>query len=182
MAQSIEIQEEEQSPPPDPSDVLLCPHCVKTITPFDHFCPHCNGPVTSYASVDPLGQIQSSNHAYFKALQGKPRPIVFYGMWLIFGPQLPITLIALGAIINRIFFRPSPSGDSDFPPDAKFISVGANKYATEMSDAVTFNDVLALLVIGVIFAIYSAILWKLTRNYFKKPTTTTDSTSPSPSP
>ena len=65
-----------------------CPHCIGPLGPNDDFCKSCGGPVTSHASIDPLGQIYATGYAYRQAVSGRPRKIVVLGMWLIFGPQL----------------------------------------------------------------------------------------------
>src|SRR4051812_43756246 len=77
----------------DQKAVPLCPHCISPVGPFDHLCPRCGGPVTAHASNDPVSQILSTGRAYRNAISLASRPIVFMGVWLIFGPQALMLLI-----------------------------------------------------------------------------------------
>lgn len=78
-----------------------CPHCIKPITPQDHFCPHCDRPVSSHASIDPMGQVYSAGSLYRMATSRKgPSRLLLIGMWLIFGPSLFITVPIFLANLN----------------------------------------------------------------------------------
>jgi hypothetical protein len=129
----------------------LCPHCLKPIGPLDNFCPHCLGPVTAIASIDPMGQVFSQGRAYQNAVSGKPRRVVVWGMWLIFGPSLVwlvfclhLSLRAMGILgMNTRYFGP-------------FVE----------SDGLAL-DVLKLVLVCVSIAINVAILWKVTARWIR---------------
>jgi len=122
-----------------------CPHCIGPLGPNDDFCKSCGGPVTSHASIDPLGQIYATGYAYRQAVSGRPSKIVVLGMWLIFGPQL------LGAVSLLIVML-----QGAVAPQA---SAGARvRTGWEWSQL--------LIVVGLI-AIYGTILGKVTRRYWR---------------
>jgi hypothetical protein len=126
----------------------VCPHCLTPVGQFDHFCPKCAGPITAIASFDPMGQIYSAGRAYrLAATDKRPRGVVVLGMWLIFGPSLLSLLWAL----------------SMFVPSWVLISPGYDLIG--MEDA-TVHAIWLILILGA-FALYSAILWKVTAHWLQ---------------
>lgn len=132
-------------------DNLVCPHCIEPIGRFDHFCPHCSKPVTTHASIDPMGQVYSAGQAYQNATE-KPRLMVVVGMWLIFGPQVPLLIFDLFASLSSLF-RPNHT-----------YSVGDGSSMTIISDGIVPDLVKLLVVIGLL-ALYGLILRKVTMRY-----------------
>ena len=66
-------------------DEALCPHCLAANDPKAHFCYKCGTPMSSYATIDPIGSIWATGDTYRKATSRPTRPIILVGMWLIFG-------------------------------------------------------------------------------------------------
>ncbi len=80
----------------DPSDAtVVCPHCLASNTSGEHFCRQCSTPLTSHATIDPMGQVQAEGDTYRKALDHPDKPIVVIGLWLLLGP----TTIGSAAIL-----------------------------------------------------------------------------------
>ena len=119
-------------------DALTCPHCAEPIDRLDHFCPSCTNPVTAHASMDPLGQVYAVGRAYYHAVSGRTRLIIVLGMWLIFGPQIPLLLFGAYTVVSDLVAPASRS---------------------QLGNALTFLLILALL------ALYAAILWQVTKHY-----------------
>ena len=77
---------------------VICPHCFAANEERTAFCRQCGTPLTSYAEIDPLGQIRATGDTYLKAIHSPRKPIILLGMWLLFGPS------ALGGLIVFIRF------------------------------------------------------------------------------
>jgi hypothetical protein len=129
---------------PEP-DGLVCPHCIEPVHELDHFCPHCNGPITSHAAIDPLGQVYAAGRAYQNATD-RPSRLTVVAMWLIFGPQLPVLLLGMGVTSSQLFW---PHGEA-------VVSVGA---AAPQSAVFTLFGLAVCLGLA---SLYGAILAKVT--------------------
>jgi hypothetical protein len=134
-------------------DSLICPHCIAPIGPFDHFCPHCGGPVTAHASMDPIGQIWSTGRAYQNAIK-RPRLIAVFGMWLIFGTQLPVVVLAFELTLSNLI---APGHTYRY---------GDGSQMTPMSDWRTLES-FKLLASAALLCLYVTILWKVTARYVR---------------
>ena len=73
----------------------LCPQCLTASAPDRDFCETCGGPLTAMTTLDPIKAIQAQGWAYRCASSGRTSPVVFWGMVLLFGPALVLTLIAI---------------------------------------------------------------------------------------
>jgi hypothetical protein len=143
-----------ESPEPR-EDVPLCPHCLKGINRFDHFCPHCGGPVTAHASVDPFGQVFSAGRAYQRAAtSSRPRLIVVLGVWLIFAPQLVILLVGVVQIVLDMVGVP--------PMFSRLLQAGG--VAPDQENPLLQGAAVAIM-LG-LAVIYGVILWKVTHHCF----------------
>jgi len=111
-----------QEPHTDDSDQgsPVCPHCLAAIDTLDHFCPRCGGPVSAHASIDPLGQVYSAGHLYRRATSSPPKFITVLGMWLIFGPQIPLLLFAAISLFVNLF---SPDFTDHYCPITQYFSL-----------------------------------------------------------
>jgi hypothetical protein len=149
---------EEPSPPVKIAKVDLgnpvCPHCLAPVGQFDHFCPKCSGPITAIASMDPMGQVYAYGDMVHKAVSSKPKFIVVLGMWLIFGPQIPFLLFGLFLTVSNIV-----------APGHVF-HTGNGSSIISSSDSL-LAEILHLLIVIAVLALYSAILWKVTARYRK---------------
>jgi hypothetical protein len=72
----------------------LCLQCLHPNDPEAHFCEKCGAPCDSYAATAPFEQIFAQGHAFRNATNGRPRPIVVIGIWLI----------CLPGVINALVF------------------------------------------------------------------------------
>ena len=80
--------------PCDDDGVPVCLHCTAPLTTLTRYCPECGSPVGTFATTDPIQLIHSQGRAYRNAVGGQSNALVFWGMWLAFGPA---TLMNLGA-------------------------------------------------------------------------------------
>jgi hypothetical protein len=135
----------------------LCPHCLKPIGTLDNFCPQCLGPVTAIASIDPMGQVFSAGRAYQNAVSDKPRRLVVWGMWMIFGPGLAILIFVLCMTLRDIFAPMAPI------PNAVVFHYGDGPAAGD--DLGTRLLQLALICAGIM--LNAAILWKVTARWLR---------------
>ena len=115
----------------------VCPHCAGVNPSNATVCRHCMGPLTTISNSDPMGSIMARGDVFARATNKPTKPIVFWGVWLLFGP---IFCICLGIAVYGI---------------RQFLS-------GEDSGAIG-----GLLCIAVPTALFGAILWKTTRNYFR---------------
>jgi hypothetical protein len=120
----------------------VCPHCVRPITGEHHFCPHCNAPLTSFATSGPYEQVLSQGYAVRAGVTRPANALVLFGMWLIFGPTLIISIISIGGLLLAW-------------------SESMERHAT--------GRIVGIVVSGFWIALTATILWKTTRNYFRAP-------------
>ena len=142
-------------------DLLICPHCARPIGRFDHFCPGCRGPVTAHASMDPLGLVYSAGRAYRNATSGHPRSIVLLGMWLIFGPQIPLLLYYLYLTLSDVI---APARGYLFEGASTAFHIGDDMIP--IYDGLTVT-ILKLVLAGGLLTLYLAILWKVTSRHIR---------------
>jgi len=62
------------------------------IAPLADFCHECGAPVTSLATMDPIKRIYAQGWVYRRVVARPTSPIMFWGVWLIFGPTMLINL------------------------------------------------------------------------------------------
>ena len=84
-------------------DDVLCPSCLTPNGPFEAFCHSCRSPIGATATLDPIHTIKAEGFLFRKAVEGKPKPIVLAGIWLIF---LPLLVFSIYAAIRLILDRP----------------------------------------------------------------------------
>jgi hypothetical protein len=68
--------------------VPLCPDCWTANDPANHFCEQCGAPLTSHASIDPLGRVYAAGHVYRKTVDRPPSRFAVVGMWILFLPGI----------------------------------------------------------------------------------------------
>jgi hypothetical protein len=122
----------------DPSEKLVCPHCIAPIEPGEHLCHNCGGPITAHAMYDPLGRIWAMGYGY-RNLTGpgrRPNKLALIGTWLIFGS---------GALYNIC---------------------GLLSVFSDMRKKFEGTLVFAALIMSLLLMIYLLILDRVTRNYF----------------
>ena len=83
-------------------DEILCPSCLTPNASFASFCQSCRAPIGTTATLDPILSINTQGFMFRKALEGRPKPIVLAGLWLMFFPVLAGSLYAATHfILNR---------------------------------------------------------------------------------
>ena len=134
---------------------VLCPNCLTTNRPIDHFCTACALPLTSYATTAPLEQVYTLGHAYRAASSGRIHPVVFYGLWAVLGLEA-LALILVGVTVGPAAVSPLTHGPE---PMYEGVTVHADSW---------IERALVLLALGLglfITALYVMLLWKMTRRY-----------------
>jgi len=87
------------------TDEIICPSCLTPNASFASFCDNCGAPIGTTATLDPIQSINTQGFLFRKALEGRPKPIVLAGLWLIFFPALLGSLYAAThLILNRTRF------------------------------------------------------------------------------
>lgn len=92
------------------NDQIVCPSCGLRIFSDAATCPNCDAPIGTTANLDPLSSIHGEGRALVKATETKPKPIVVFGVWLIFLPML----IGSAAIAFDVISTGSGSGAAGF--------------------------------------------------------------------
>ena len=77
----------------------LCPSCAAVIGPNEIFCPKCSGPASLLSTTDPIQRIQTEGFIYRRAVEGRPKPVVVIGVWLLFFPLLVMGVIGMVGLI-----------------------------------------------------------------------------------
>lgn len=67
-------------------DQPLCIGCLEPVGEHDDFCRACGTPLSTHAAIAPIQRIYAEGDTYWKATHGSVNKIIFWGMWLIFGP------------------------------------------------------------------------------------------------
>ncbi len=79
----------------------LCPQCMNINETSDHFCRKCGAPISSYATIDPIGRIWAEGYFYRQAVWHPRSAIVVIGIWMIF---LPTILFSLMLVLSSAEF------------------------------------------------------------------------------
>jgi hypothetical protein len=90
------------------AEEFICPSCQAPNASFASFCDSCGAPVGTAAALDPIQSINTQAFLFRKALEGRPKPIVLAGLWLMFFPAL------LGSIYAATYFVLNRTGLADF--------------------------------------------------------------------
>jgi len=84
------------------AEEIICPSCLTPKASFASFCDSCGAPIGATATLDPIQSINAQGFLFRKALEGRPKPIVLAGLWLMFFPALLASLYAATRLIlNR---------------------------------------------------------------------------------
>ena len=86
-------------PTSDTDETVTCVSCLTQNAPFTPFCHQCGAPISAIATVDPVQTIQTDGFLLRKALTGRPKPIVFLGIWIL---HLPVLLVGAGIALRMI--------------------------------------------------------------------------------
>jgi len=152
--QPVNDADREVNDPPAP----LCPSCLAPAKRLQHFCAECGAPLTSHAEIDPLGRIYSMGDTFRKAAASPRRRIVLIGMWFIFALPLVFVVMGLVSVLGE-------QGDVAMPGDGELVDWSE---VTRVPAPWTLSRIFCLLLLIGVALLYGAIVFKTTRNYFRK--------------
>ncbi len=92
------------------TEMLVCPSCGSRIEADVATCPICDFPIGTTANLDPIGAIHGEGRALVRATEVRPKPIIVFGVWLIFLPMM----IGSAAVAIDVMSQGSGSGASGF--------------------------------------------------------------------
>ncbi|MFL6467719.1 MAG: hypothetical protein ACJ72Z_07150 [Pyrinomonadaceae bacterium] len=69
---------------------LVCASCGRLIGVSDAYCPDCMAPTGGVSNLDPMQAIVSEGRLFSRATEGRQKPIVLIGVWILF---LPFVLV-----------------------------------------------------------------------------------------
>lgn len=78
-------------------DKILCSSCGEPLSMADTYCPNCSAPTISAFNLDPMNVIESEGRLLSRAAEGRQKPIVLIGIWILF---LPVFLVGVFFAIN----------------------------------------------------------------------------------
>jgi hypothetical protein len=119
---------------------MLCPHCLAPNLPLADFCHKCCGPISSLATMDPYKNIFAQGWAYGRAVSNPTKPIILWGMLLIFG--VPVLAFAVTTLWDLVEIH-------------RYYSSFQSSYAT---------DLIFILPIGLLL-LNVTICWRVVRRY-----------------
>src|ERR1700722_342276 len=88
----------ENMPPPPGS--LLCTSCLYPNPDGTPFCERCGAPIGAISAVGPIEHLYAEGFAYRQATEGRPKTIVFIGMWILFFPPLVLLIPILSSVLT----------------------------------------------------------------------------------
>ncbi len=80
---------------------ITCPSCQALIDAQENFCRECGAPITTTATLDPMGSINAQGFMLRKAVDGSPKPIVLIGIWIMFLPAFVLSVYMAVYLITQ---------------------------------------------------------------------------------
>jgi hypothetical protein len=80
---------------------LVCASCGRLIGVSDAYCPNCMSPTSGVSNLDPMQAIVSEGRLFVRASEGRQKPIVLIGIWILFLPLLLVGLFAAISILGE---------------------------------------------------------------------------------
>lgn len=130
----------------------LCPHCLAPTEMVQASCDICGTPLTSQAGIDPVQQFRTMGATLGQAAASPKGKIVLIGMWVFFIVPIVNCIIVLTLMLNRT---------------PKF-SAGREGTIVHAPETWTPADLLQVTLVVGFLLLYTAILIKTTRSYFRK--------------
>ena len=69
-------------------ETIVCTSCLHQNDEIRKFCEECGAPIGAFTTTMPFERIQAEGFAYREASSNPSKPIVIFGMYLIFMPWL----------------------------------------------------------------------------------------------
>jgi hypothetical protein len=99
----VEIPDPEPDVGPD-DESALCTFCLFPNRPEISWCKRCGGPIGSTTSIVPTDAILTMGFVYRGAVEGNPKLLVLFGVWILFFPGFVanglVLLCVLGGVIG----------------------------------------------------------------------------------
>lgn len=111
----------------------VCQTCLQKNDGGAINCRFCNAPLILSDSADPVKNLPGEGYAYGKAVEGKPKPVVLIGVWVMF---LPLLLISGFTALSVIF---NDTGGGSMPFILFWMCVAAFAFSLAMLYRVTKN-------------------------------------------
>src|SRR5688572_29783793 len=95
---------------------FVCSSCGHLVEIGENYCDNCSAPTNSAFNLDPMTAIESEGDLFVRAAEGRQKPIVLVGSWIMFFPAI-VVLVAVA--FSSIFAGPGPPA-----ADLVFFAVG----------------------------------------------------------
>ena len=79
---------------------LLCASCGRLIGVSDAYCLNCMAPTTGVSNLDPMQAILSEGRLLSRASEGRQKPIVLIGIWILFLPMFRVGAFSAISILS----------------------------------------------------------------------------------
>lgn len=89
----------QDSSPTITNEQITCHACLTRNSRAAAFCRKCGTPIGAVATIDPLQSIQAEGFLLRKATEGRPKPIILLGIWIL---HLPVLVGCIGVAIYLI--------------------------------------------------------------------------------
>jgi len=174
MPAQKQITAQADEPTPDLPPTVICQSCAAENERIAVFCERCGGPIGHLSVYGPLETVLTQGHGFRNAVT-HPNLITVVGMWLIFFPSVLIG-IQVGIGVTQYFTTATQEPPVSLTPDAEGVmlaAIGDQDYASPAPDTLEHKIIfvakaLAALAGISLFALYVLILFKTTRNYFRR--------------
>lgn len=80
-------------------EIVACLSCLAPNQAATAFCEKCGAPIGATSTLDPLKMIRAEGFMLGKAVNNRPKPIVLFGIWVIFLPWLAASVMMAGSQI-----------------------------------------------------------------------------------
>ena len=80
-------------------EIIACLSCMAPNPATIAFCEKCGAPIGTTSTLDPLKMIRAEGFLLKKATTDRPKPIVLFGVWIIFLPWLAGSILLAGSQI-----------------------------------------------------------------------------------
>jgi len=99
----------------DQENIKLCPGCFTGNRECSDFCVKCGRPIGNFTNYDPIKRIWSQGYAYRTSISEPSSPVVFFGVWILFGvplvgmiaflPQAPLVAVPFIAACAFVLYK-----------------------------------------------------------------------------
>ncbi|MBT3201915.1 MAG: hypothetical protein HN350_18600 [Phycisphaerales bacterium] len=134
----------------------LCPHCLAPTEMVQETCDMCGTVLTSQAGIDPVQQFRTMGRTLGDAAANPKSRIVLIGMWCVFAIPVVMMIFAMVQSSNPTGYVRILNDDGDIV------------WIEASPPPMTPRRILQFAFFSGILLLYTAIVIKTTRNYFRK--------------